>query len=191
MTQSDSRRRFLETTARLLRERGFAATGMADVVAESGAPKGSLYFHFPGGKEELFAAAIAHSGEQTCAGMKAALEGNKTTQRGLEAIMAYLAASLEGSDFRAGCPVGTVAAEAPDAPQVREGVARVFTNWHDIVKARLVEAGLKPRRAGELAEFILAVIEGAIVLAKARKSTEPVETAKRELARILRNEGIQ
>jgi len=191
MTQSDSRRRFLETTARLLRERGFAATGMADVVAESGAPKGSLYFHFPGGKEELFAAAIAHAGGETCDGMKAVLDANENAQRGLDAIWGFLASELESSDFRAGCPIGTVAAEAPDAPQVRDGVARVFSDWHAVIKARLVRAGLRPRRASELAEFFLAVVEGAIVLAKARKSTAPLENAKREIARVLRHEGVE
>src|ERR1700690_3670040 len=86
----DSRTRFLETTARLLRERGYSATSMGDVVAASGAPKGSLYFHFPGGKDELVAEAIGASGAETCEAMRLALAGGGTRQ-GLDAIFSFLA----------------------------------------------------------------------------------------------------
>jgi TetR/AcrR family transcriptional repressor of lmrAB and yxaGH operons len=191
MAKTGSRQRFIETTARLVRERGFAATGMADVVTESGAPKGSLYFHFPDGKDELVAAALAHSGGELCEAMKLALDTAKTVPQGLDAVVGFLASELSRSGYRAGCPVGTVAAEAPDAPRVRVEVDRVFGNWQEVIKTRLVEAGAKPRRARELADFVLSVIEGAIVLVKARRTLEPLENAKRELTRMLRNEGLQ
>lgn len=184
-----SRARFVETTARLLRERGYSATSMGDVVAESGAPKGSLYFHFPGGKDELVAEAMGSAGADTCALMKMALSAGPARQ-GLDAIFSFLGGELEGSDFRVGCPIGTVAAEAPDAPRVREKVGEVFETWESVIEARLIQAGVKKKRAAELAIFILSVVEGALVLAKAKKSTLPLETARREIARILRAEEI-
>ncbi len=91
-----SRARFVETTARLLRERGYSATSMGDVVAESGAPKGSLYFHFPGGKDELVAEAMGSAGADTCALMKMALSAGPARQ-GLDAIFSFLGGELEGS----------------------------------------------------------------------------------------------
>lgn len=185
----DSRQRFLETTAKLVRERGFAATSVGDIVAESGAPKGSLYFHFPKGKDQLVAEALRYAGTTTCTLMQAALQSAKGPQSGLETIMTLLAADLEGSGFSAGCPIGNVAAEAPDAEQVRECVGEVFATWEDVVKASLERAGVKRKRAGELATFVLSVVEGALVLAKAKRSLLPLENAKRELARVLKAEG--
>lgn len=191
MPASDSKERFLGATARLLRERGFAATGIADVVAASGAPKGSLYFLFPGGKEQLVAEALERSGAETCMLMKAALESKKSARAGLDVIVEFLGAELEGSDFRVGCPVGTVAAEAPDAPKVRDQVEKTIVLWHDAVRARLIAGGARPRRADELAELFLAIVEGAIVLAKARRSTRPLDVARREIGRILETEGLE
>ncbi|CAN5401356.1 TetR/AcrR family transcriptional regulator [soil metagenome] len=190
MAASDSKDRFLDATARLLRERGFAATGIADVVAASGAPKGSLYFLFPGGKEQLVAEALARSGAQTCMLMKAALDGEKSARAGLDVIVEFLGAELESSGFRVGCPVGTVAAEAPEAPMVRDQVEHAIVLWHDAVKERLVAAGAKPRRADDLAELFLAIVEGAIVLAKARRTLRPLEVARKEIARLLQTEGL-
>ncbi len=162
---------------------------MGDVVAESGAPKGSLYFHFPDGKDQLVAEAMGNAGAETCALMKMALASGPA-RAGLDAIFSFLGSDLEGSDFRVGCPIGTVAAEAPDAPRVRDKVGEVFDAWESVIAARLVQSGVKRKRAAELSTFILSVVEGALVLAKAKKNTAPLETAKREIARILRVEEI-
>ncbi|HEX7666206.1 MAG TPA: TetR/AcrR family transcriptional regulator [Polyangiaceae bacterium] len=180
----------METTAKLVRTRGFAATSMGDIVTESGAPKGSLYFHFPEGKDQLVAEALQHAGTATCSLMQAALANTKGPRHGLETIMTLLAADLEGSEFTAGCPIGNVAAEAPDAEKTRAVVGDVFVAWEDVVKASLEKAGLKRKRAGELATFVLAVVEGALVLAKAKRSLLPLENAKRELAKVLASEGL-
>ena len=190
MAASDSKERFLDATARLLRERGFAATGIADVVAASNAPKGSLYFLFPGGKEQLVAEALERTGRETCELMSLALASNKRLRGALDAILDFLGAELEQSDYRVGCPVGTVAAEAPDAPKVRDEIGHAFGRWHEVVKARLVAAGAKSRRADELAELFLAIAEGAIVLAKARRTKRPLDVARKEIARLLDHEGL-
>jgi TetR/AcrR family transcriptional regulator, lmrAB and yxaGH operons repressor len=185
MSGSESRRRFITATARLLRERGFHATSMADIVTESGAPKGSLYFLYPGGKDDLVADAVGSAGEEMCVAMRRALASPRTVRQGFDTILSFLAADLSKSDFRVGCPIGTVAAEAPEAPAVRQRLASVFDTWHAAIRERLVVAGLRERRATELATLSLVMIEGAIVLAKAKRSIEPLETVKRELARAL------
>lgn len=191
MARSKSREQFLKTTARLLRERGYSATGMADIVSEGGSPKGSLYFHFPGGKEELASLALADAGQETCDAIRSALFNSKTTQEGVAQVFAMVAAELERSSFRAGCPIGTVAAEAPQVPQVLAAVAESFDNWQSVIKERLVLAGLQSRRAERMAEFILALFEGSLVLAKARRSTKPLENALDEIGRHLRHEGLK
>ncbi|MEO7109531.1 MAG: TetR/AcrR family transcriptional regulator [Polyangiaceae bacterium] len=187
---TDTRERLLRTTAQLLRERGVASTGMLDVVAASGAPKGSLYFHFPGGKEQLVAEALQQTGADMCELMKMALDSSKSAKTGLANIFAFLSAELASSSFKVGCPMGTVAAEAPDLPQVRERLGEIVVMWHSVVKNRLIKAGAKPARADDLAELFLSIVEGAIVVAKARRSTRSLEVAQKEIARLLKNEGL-
>ncbi|MGH7284427.1 MAG: TetR/AcrR family transcriptional regulator [Polyangiaceae bacterium] len=187
---SDTRERFLRATARLVRERGVASTGMLDVVAASGAPKGSLYFHFPGGKEQLIAEALQQTGNETCTLMKMALDSSKTAKVGLENIFAFLGSELESSNFTVGCPMGTVAAEAPALPRVRDELRAIVSGWHAVIKSRLIAAGAKPARADDLAELFLSIVEGAIVVAKARRSKRSLEVARKEIARLLKTEGL-
>ena len=189
--KSDSRERFIQSTALLLHERGYSATSMGDIVSASGSPKGSLYFHFPGGKEELAALALFHAGNEVCEVLNRAFSSSKTIEGGLKTVFALFIEGLERSGFRAGCPVGTVAAEAPDSQQVAEAVAMAFKQWHAIVRERLVQAGLRARRADELAEFILAGFEGGVLLAKATKATKPLQTTLREILQILRLENVR
>ena len=61
--QSDARQRMIKSTARLFRRQGFHGTGLQQVLEASGAPRGSLYFHFPGGKEEIGETALTIAGE--------------------------------------------------------------------------------------------------------------------------------
>ena len=112
-------------------------------------------------------------------------------EQGLKEVFALFIAGLERSEFRAGCPVGTVAAEAPDSKPIAEAVATAFHQWHALVRERLVQAGLPSRRADELAEFILAAFEGGVLLAKATKGTKPLHTTLREILHILRLENVR
>ena len=191
MFKSNSRERFIRSTAQLLHERGYSATSLGDIVAASGSPKGSLYFHFPGGKEELAALALSHSGNEVCEAIKRAFSSSKTIEQALKEVFALFIAGLEQSGFRAGCPVGTVAAEAPDSERVAEAVAATFQQWHVILRDRLIQADLRARRADELAEFILACFEGGVLLAKATKATKPLQTALKEIIHVLRLENVR
>ena len=191
MSKSDSRERFIQSTALLLHERGYSATSTGDIVAASGSPKGSLYFHFPGGKEELAALALSHAGKEVCEVIKHSLAPSRSVNQGLKEVFALFIAGLERSEFRAGCPVGTVAAEAPDSRLIAEAVATAFHQWHTLIKERLVQAGLPGHRADELAEFILAAFEGGVLLAKATKGTKPLHTALREILHILQLENVR
>ena len=153
--------------------------------------KGSLYFHFPGGKEELAALALSHSGNEVCEVIQRAFSSSKTIEQGLKEVFALFIAGLEQSGFRAGCPVGNVAAEAPDSERVAEAVAATFQQWHVTLRDRLVQAGLRARRSDELAEFILAGFEGGVLLSKAKRATRPLQTALKEIIHVLRLENVR
>lgn len=175
-----TRRKLVDATATLLRRQGYHATGLADIVAESGAPRGSLYFHFPGGKDELACAALVASAARWRARIDEVTRAAPDLGAAIEAAVGVLAADLEASGWDLGCPVAAVALEAT-SPVVREVVVAHFAAWLDDVGARLVAAGIPAGAARELAIAVVAAVEGALMLARVAQSREPLVAVSRAL----------
>jgi TetR/AcrR family transcriptional repressor of lmrAB and yxaGH operons len=185
--RGQTRKRILDTMARLLVTQGFHATGLNQVLAESGAPRGSLYFHFPGGKLALAVEAVRALGVELGETTDALLEGARTVEEGLERLCAMYAAQLRRSGYRRGCPIATVALEASAGPpELLSACAAVFDAWEGALAARLKRDGVPARRARDAAINILAVLEGALLLAKARRDATPLLRAPQTLRAILR-----
>jgi TetR/AcrR family transcriptional repressor of lmrAB and yxaGH operons len=184
--KSNSRERLVEATAALLQKQGYFGTGLNEIVKESGAPKGSLYFHFPGGKEELAAEALALNGAGMRAKLQAALEGVDDPKRALGIVVDVLAAELEESNYFAGCPIATVALEAAaTSDRIHEVVKEAYESWETIIETRLLESGIPRKEARETAVGILASIEGALLLSRAYRDTRPLRGVQRMLVRML------
>ncbi|WP_237330357.1 TetR/AcrR family transcriptional regulator [Streptomyces sp. BA2] len=183
--KSDSRERMVLSAAALLREYGAGATSIDRVLAHSGAPRGSVYHHFPGGRAQLIDEAVALAGD-FIGGLIAA--GTRTDDP-LEAIDAFFRLwreRLVDSDFRAGCPIVAVAVETnDDAPHLARSAARVFAAWREALADLLVRHGLPEERAGRLAAFIIAAVEGAVIMCRAERSTTPLDAAAAEIHDIL------
>ena len=158
-----TKKKLVDATATLLRRQGYHATGLSAIVDESGAPRGSLYFYFPGGKDELAVAAL----EQAGAVWRARLEG------AVEAIVNVLADDLAASDWENGCPVAAVALEST-SPAVADAVRRHYARWLDDIAARISEFGVAKPAAKQLAMVALAAVEGALLLAKVQRSKQPL-----------------
>jgi TetR/AcrR family transcriptional repressor of lmrAB and yxaGH operons len=185
----DSRARFVETTAALLRRQGYHATGLAQVVEESGAPKGSLYFHFPGGKEELAKAALERSGQEMQAKLAASVAGASSPAAAIRAVTSRLADDLEASRFQDGCPVATVALEAAaQVPALQAVCSASYARWQTLLEAYLAHAGLPAARARALGNLVLSAVEGALLLSRAHADTAPIRAAGEELAALLERE---
>ena len=186
MKKSNSREKLIETTAALLQKQGYFATGLNEIVKESGAPKGSLYFHFPGGKEELAAEALALNGAGTRMLLQGALEGVADPAKSLGIAIDMLAQQLEESDYLEGCPIATVALEAAaTSDRIHEVVKEAYESWEAIIEARLVAGGAPERQARETAVGILAAIEGGLLLSRAYRDTRPLRAVQRLLVRLL------
>jgi TetR/AcrR family transcriptional repressor of lmrAB and yxaGH operons len=170
----------------LLRRQGYAATGLNEIVARSGAPRGSLYFHFPGGKQELALAAMEHSGEQLRGAIAAVMASPGGAARTLGGLIDALAAGLEASDYRDGCPIATVTLEAAaNAEPIRLTAERVFSGWLAELESALVAEGVAADVAKRRAMLVLAAIEGGLLLARARRDTAPLVAVKEELQALL------
>ncbi|SFD71800.1 TetR/AcrR family transcriptional regulator [Streptomyces aidingensis] len=175
--------RLVTTTAALLRERGFHGAGLTEILTASGVPKGSLYHHFPGGKSELAAEAV----RQSAAGMVAALERFAdragSTGAAVRAFCDRYAEDLAASDFRDGCPLAAVAAESGALHEtVRREIGAAMELLVGTFARRIAAENPAHPDPAALAMEIVAAVEGALLLAKALRSTAPLKTVSERLA---------
>lgn len=177
------RERMVISTALLIRERGAHSTAISDVLEHSGAPRGSAYHYFPGGRTQLLCEAVDYAAEFTAN----RIAGAATSLDAVDVIVDGFRTQLLDSDYRAGCPVVAVAVEA-DNPAVIERAAAAFTRWTDLIVERLVSDGVDAERAEELAMLLTTSVEGAIVVARATRDVKPLDVIHRQLRAIVRAE---
>jgi len=180
-----ARERMIESAGTLLRERGLAGTSFREVLAHSGAPRGSIYHHFPDGKNQLVEEAVRAAGEAGGALIAAGGAGGDPVAA-LRGFVALWVAGLEASDYEAGCPlVAVTTAAGADEPALRAAAAEAFAAWHGALAAGLRAAGLPRARARRLATTILAAVEGAVILCRAQHSGQPLKDTGAELELLL------
>jgi TetR/AcrR family transcriptional repressor of lmrAB and yxaGH operons len=181
-----SRDAFIRAAGRLFRRQGYNATGVNQIVAASGAPRGSMYFHFPGGKEELAVAALEREGGRQRAAIAAIAATCESPAETLGALIDAMAYGLERSGFEDGCPIATVTLEAASRSEaVRATAAAVFESWLEVLEESMHAAGLPAELARRRALLSLAAIEGALILARGRGDVEPLAAVREELIGLL------
>ncbi len=182
---TDSRASMIRSAAVLFGSRGLCATSFADVLADSGAPRGSIYHHFPGGKRQLAEDAIAWTSAQVLAHLDAC---PADTAAGVLAWFVDLwRQSVQASGGSSGCPVAGIAVDVGDADDdgLMAAARAAFAQWTDRLADKLREAGLTADRCGPVATTALAAMEGALILCRAERSIEPLEATARELMNLL------
>ncbi|MDX6584541.1 MAG: TetR/AcrR family transcriptional regulator, lmrAB and yxaGH operons repressor [Solirubrobacterales bacterium] len=187
--RTDTRRRMVAAAGALFRAQGYHATGLNQLVATGGAPKGSLYFHFPGGKEQLAVEAMREAAAEIRDQLRAAGAAAPDPAGAIVLVIDGLAAELVGTDFRSGCPLATVALDAasasePIAAACREG----YRSWRDTIAELLREHGLGADRAAALATVALSAVEGALLLARTERDLSALNQVKEHLVTVLRAE---
>jgi AcrR family transcriptional regulator len=175
------RERMVVSAALLIRERGAHATAISDVLEHSGAPRGSAYHYFPGGRTQLLCEAVDYASEYVAALIRRA----ESSLELLDALIEKYRNQLLASDFRAGCPIVAVSVEAGEdrdrVAAMTERAAAAFNLWSDLIAQRFVADGIPPERATELAVFVTSAFEGAILLARVRRDLAPLDCARRQL----------
>jgi AcrR family transcriptional regulator len=177
---SDARQKMIQSAALLFRERGIHGTSFADVLAHSGAPRGSVYHHFNGGKTQLAEEAIRWAGEFTIAGVAATLRDHDPVEA-IGVFRRQWGQVLRASDFGAGCPIVAAAVDGRHEPSVRNIAGAVFAEWEQVIARALRRRGLSTTRARSLATLLIASIEGALVLSRAQRSLRPLDRVCGEL----------
>jgi TetR/AcrR family transcriptional repressor of lmrAB and yxaGH operons len=181
--RSDSKERMIVAARRLFREHGYSGTALSEVVTESAAPRGSLYFHFPGGKEELAnEVALLHTADSIAHINRSA----GTASTAAELIAMFIGRSREeliASDYREGCAVAPIVIDStPGSAQLSDTTRRGFQDVIVTLAARLAEKGIPDERARQLALNAVTAMEGALILSRVLRSPEPFEAAIAELA---------
>lgn len=172
----NTRDRMIMATAELLEIQGYHATGLNQVTKVSSTPKGSLYFHFPGGKDELASEAIRMAGAEATQKLKTALKSSEDVGKAISAFVLTLASELLASDFRKACPVAVVAMETSATnEQLRKTCEQIYQSWFSLLEQRLIEANFNPTEALDWATFVMAAIEGSLLLSRNQRSSKPLK----------------
>jgi len=184
--QPSSRERILDATVELLRMKGPNASGTAEILARAHAPRGSFYFHFPDGKDQLIAEAIGRHSENTAEAIQTALADRSVpiSQR-IERFIIDTAGALINNDYQVGCAVGATVLEASTtSPSLRQETAAAFKLWTSIIAAAFADEGIEPELSTALADTIIAGLEGAEMMARSLIDPAPLEHVARTLATV-------
>jgi AcrR family transcriptional regulator len=181
----DTRADLVQTMARLLRDQGYTATGRAQLLRESGVSNGSLYHHFPGGMEELAEVALEASGQAVADALREALDRAPSAAVGVTRFLDS-AAGPAGEGTCPGCPIAPTALESPIiSPRLRVAAARCFDQWEGLIAARLRADGWPEASVAKSASAALALIEGALILARVSGQLSHLANAKRAALTLL------
>jgi TetR/AcrR family transcriptional repressor of lmrAB and yxaGH operons len=180
-----SRAALIRTMRTLLRRQGYAATGLKQVLTESGITTGSLYHHFPGGKQELAEAALAASGRSVGAALAHLLDTSDTCADAIATWTDAMADAL-AADPLDGCPVMPTAVESVHASgPLRRAAATAFLHWRDLLAEALGREGVPVEDAVETATAVVALLEGALLLARTTGDPAALRSARTAAARLL------
>ncbi|MFI1727833.1 TetR/AcrR family transcriptional regulator [Streptomyces acidicola] len=181
-----SRERIVAGAADMISRRGLNATSIRELAKHAKAPLGSTYHYFPEGKQQLATEAVRYAGGAVARILRKELDAGPVA--GLRAFLALWRGIVVESDFRAGCPVLAVSVEEPPAdeiPPALAAAAEAFEDWEQLLTEALREHGAAPERAAGLAALVVASVEGAIAMCRAKRSMQPLDRVAQQLEALI------
>jgi TetR/AcrR family transcriptional regulator, lmrAB and yxaGH operons repressor len=179
-----NRQKVLDATLQLLAQSGLSGAGLNDVIAHSGAARGSLYHYFPEGKQQWVTEALRSYADAFSTGCEAAIAKAPTVGQGVADIFGFAAKKMKACDFRSGCPVGAVVLDLDaDSEALRTVCMEIMAQWHQQLASHL--APLPAAKALSLATMVIASFEGAFMLARLERSTQPLTVAAEQMGLLI------
>lgn len=180
------REAIVASAATLFRRNGYSATGIQDILAASGAPRGSLYHYFPRGKAQIAEEAVRMAGLRVQATLEDLLARHHGTAALVRAYARLLAGWMAASNYRDGCPISAILMElAPDEPSVTEAGRAALSAWAGAIERSLLRDNVPERHAAPLSRSVVALLQGALLQARVARSDVPLEEAARTIRRML------
>ena len=180
---NDSRARMVRSAASLISSRGVSATSFSDVLEDSGAPRGSIYHHFPDGKKQLAEDAIRWTSERVLAHQRACAP--VTASDVLGCFIGMWRQVVRSSSGSVGCVVAGVAIDTTAGEGMIDVVRATFRSWMALLSEQLEAVGVPAQRAAPIAVAVLAGMEGALILCRAEGHSGPLDAVAEELMRLL------
>lgn len=183
---SNAREQILKTTCTLLEKQGYHGTGLNEIIKESKSPKGSLYYYFPEGKEQITAEAVMQCGRQTAERIRDGLKESSNAAIAVSDFILNIAEHVERSDFAAGSPLTAVAMEtATTSARINEACHEAYGMLKSAFNDKLIECRFSKVKSSELAAFIVASIEGGIILSRTSHTADPLRLVAKQLKILL------
>lgn len=184
--KGSTRRRMLLTAAEVLRERGAAGVTIDEVLARSGAPRGSVYYHFPDGRAQLITEALQFAGDSITALIDDAVGRGGASL--VTEFVAFWERTLAESDFAAGCPVVAAAiGSSDDDPALTAVAGEIFGRWRAALTRAFVADGFQEPEAGSLGVTCIASLEGAVVLCRSTGSVDPLHDVADQIQFLIKS----
>jgi TetR/AcrR family transcriptional regulator, lmrAB and yxaGH operons repressor len=179
---SNAREKMIKTAVRLFRAKGYNGVGLTELLATSGAPKGSFYHHFPEGKEELGVAALQMSGAMIGDLIDQCFSVANSEKEAVDSLTAAIARHFEKSGFRAGCPIASIALDAvPESVKLTIATKAVLQDWNGRAALHAVRWGRSEASAQDFADALAIALEGAWLVARVQQSSAPFAAVSRML----------
>lgn len=169
------RKALIQTTIRLLRKQGYAATGLSEILKISKAPKGSLYYYFPKGKEELAATSITAASNTVLETLEKLERSTSSVGEFMSRYCAMLANWMELSNFSEGCPISTTLLEmVPISNVISKAGYEGFASWKQVFIRILIKDGLEETDAKKKATVLMSTVQGALLLSRVEQTSAPL-----------------
>ena len=185
-SSAPSRERIVAGAADMISRRGLNATSIRELAKHAKAPLGSTYHYFPEGKQQLATEAVRYAGTAVARILRKELDAGPVA--GLRAFLALWRGVVVESEFRAGCPVLAVSVEEPpvdEIPPALAAAAEAFEDWERLLAQALLDQGADPEQAPGLAALIVASVEGAIAMCRAKRSMQPLDQVAQQLEALI------
>jgi len=180
-----TREKLIESTAKFIHEKGYYATGINEVLNDAGIAKGSLYHHFPNGKDELVLISLMHAAELRAQTYKSAMKGKGSAENGLKGVIDVHITELRDTNYSRGCPLATVSLEiSSENETLRKACADLFEFWIHELEKYLMYKGVDAAR--RKAEFFMTGLEGAILLSKVQRDSRYLAQFKDQIKSLLK-----
>jgi TetR/AcrR family transcriptional regulator, lmrAB and yxaGH operons repressor len=174
----------LVSAAEVMCERGAAGVTIDEVLTRSGAPRGSVYYHFPDGRNQILTEALRYAGDVITATIADAADEAKAVVRD---FFEFWERTLVDSDFNAGCPVVAAAVgSATDEPQLTAEAGQIFGRWRTALSRAFRADGFDESEAASLAVISISALEGAVVLCRSTRNTEPLRNVHSQLEFLIK-----
>lgn len=181
-----TRDRIVLAATRLFQQRGYHAVTTADILDEARAPKGSMYHHFPLGKEQIAIAAVGRIRGEVMALLRACAAEGRPLDDAIRSMADGMARWLRASAWREGTMLASAAVGAvPDLPRLHAAIREALGEWSDHLAGRLADAGWSKPGARAMAQTVLASLEGAMLLARIEQDERIVPRVAASLARLI------